>query len=181
MFRVVATRQGFHNQRLRERGEVFDLLTNKDGSYRKAYTLEQSIDVQGNPIRGKFKRIEVPAKDGFGRPFAKNGKAVAEHADYAEDLGNVSVSEGPNVGEAIHLGWMYKVPDDTPLGQYPDVLDFWNPKIRLPEPYVASVAPGGVSSRGSAPIKDFEDDKVEVIAPGSKDKVLGTGPRPPGA
>jgi hypothetical protein len=181
MFRVVATRQGFHNQRLRERGEVFDLLVKKDGSYRQAYKLEPMIDIQNNVIPGRFKRVPIQAKDGMGKLIeGKNGKVVPEHADYAEDIGNVPVDSGPNTGEAIHLGWMFKVPDDTPIGQYPDVLDFWNPKVRLPEPLVASVAPGGVASRGSAPIKEFEDDKVEVIAPGSRDKVLGTGPRPPG-
>jgi len=181
MFRVVATRQGFHNQRLRERGEVFDLLTKRDGSYRQAFKLEAVIDLQGNVIPGKWKKAPIQAKDGNGRLMeSKNGKIIPEHADYAEDMGNVSITDGPGVGENIHLGWMFKVPDDTPIGQYPDVLDFWNPKIRLPEPYVVSVAPGGVASRASAPIKEYEDDKVEVIAPGSRDKVMGTGPRPPG-
>ena len=33
IWRVVATQQGFHNQTLREPGEVFDLLLYPDGSY----------------------------------------------------------------------------------------------------------------------------------------------------
>jgi hypothetical protein len=178
MFRVVATQQGFHNQRLREPGEVFDLLVRKDGTYRHATRNEPILSTEGVPIPGRFKKVEVPAKDGYGRPFQKNGKAVPEHADYAEDKGNVGVTEGPNAGESIHLGWMYKVPDSVPIGQYPPNTDFWADNLRLPQPYVVEVAPG---SRSAAPIKTFDDDPVRVIAPGTKGSDTGgTGPRPPG-
>jgi len=183
MFKVVATQEGHYNQILRTPGEVFELLRRKDGAYRAKYAREPVTTAEGVPIPGQFKKVAVQAKDGYGRPYkGKDGKFIPEHEDYAEDRGNVAITEGPNAGESIHLGWMFKVPDNVPVGIYPEGVDFWNEITRIPPPgYVREIPPGGTVSRAAAPIKSFDDDKVYVVAPGTKDRgAAGPPPRPPG-
>jgi hypothetical protein len=126
--RVVATQQGFYDQILREVGEVFELLKNKDGSDPQAFRRDQVLDEKGVPIPRKFVKVAL---------FEDEAKKKPLHRDYAEDMGNVLIEQGPLEGETFHNGWMKKVPDRVPCGLYPldqngALLDFWSPHVQLP-------------------------------------------------
>lgn len=167
--RVVATREGHYNQMLREAGEVFDLLLAKDGSYKRLIIRRPILDNDGNRT-GRFKDHHIIAKDWRGEPVMtegvdKDGKKtgklvnVAEHEDFAEDIGNVSITDGPLAGEIQHIGWMRRVPPNVPIGFYPPNTDFWN-GMQIPGP--TSVRVIGAQHPRAAKILDY---KGQTFAP----------------
>ena len=108
--KVVATREGFYDNILRDPGEVFELLMNDDGSMPIAEQFIAKID----PATGK------PAADGSGDYITivdKDGTAI--HRDYAPDQGDVAIRFGPRRGDMMPMGWMLEVPEDTEVGIYP--------------------------------------------------------------
>lgn len=138
--KVVATRQGFYNQILREPGEVFQLLNKADGSMPEATRVEPVLDKDGLPIPRRFKRVAV--KDEHGKPV---------HAHFAKDLGSQLCEDGPSAGESIHLGWMLEVPERVPVGRYPPDTDFWTENVMLPPAVPVQI---GQQDRRAAPIKN---------------------------
>lgn len=162
--RVVATRHGVYNQILREPFEVFDLLLTKEGNYKPLLRALPIYDKEGNRT-GKWRKEAVPAKDWNDEPILYQGKAVLEHEDFAEDLGNIAVNEGPLAGEVQHVGWMRKVPPTTPIGIYPENTDFWSPGVMLPPP-IAFHHVGQQSAR-AAQILEYKGQRqtVTVQAP----------------
>lgn len=125
MWRIVSTQQGLYNQVLREKGEVFDLLLYEDGTYPPAYKYTQRTDAAGKLLE-EWDEEELLGKD---------NKPV--HRDYAEDQGMKTITRGPVRGDTIRFGWMKRVPDRTPIGQYPvsadgQMPDFWAKNVMLP-------------------------------------------------
>lgn len=144
--RVVATQVGFYNQILREVGEVFDLLSNPDGTYPVMFKKEFEV-IEG--VR-RMKKIPVYISDEAGNPkVGKGGKPTPEHRDFSEDLGNVLIEEGPKAGESLQVGWMRRVPDHVPVGLYPEGIDFWS-GAQLPQAYVRQI---GQQDRRAAAIR----------------------------
>lgn len=126
IWRVLATQQGLYNQVLREPGEVFDLLLYEDGTYPVAYKYTPKKDAAGKDIPEEWNEETVLGKD---------KKPV--HRDFAEDQGMKTITRGPVRGDTIRFGWMKRVPDRVPIGQYPvglngDMPDFWASNIQLP-------------------------------------------------
>jgi hypothetical protein len=151
VWRVVATQQGHYNQVLREIGEVFDLLCYADGTFPIAVKYTQKKDATGK-LLDEWDEEQVLGKD---------KKPV--HRDFAEDQGYKLITRGPVKGDSIRFGWMKRVPDRTPLGQYPPVNngelpDFWSQNVQLPQAH--EVIPGPRSRgqqdprRNHAPILD---------------------------
>jgi hypothetical protein len=118
LWKVCATRQGHFDQLLREPGEVFELLPNEDGSWpwredwvKKSEAGNREIlDEDGDMVLVQF-------ADKHGAPM---------HRDFAIDQGLQLMKRGPMRGESVHLGWMRRVPDETPCGLYQEGTDFWN-------------------------------------------------------
>lgn len=106
-WRVVATCQGHYNQFFMEVGMVFDLLTYQDGSYPVALKHVQKKDDKGALI-DEWDSTPIIGKDG-----------CAIHRDFSHDQGTKAIKTGPKKGEVMRFGWMKRVPDRTPLGQYP--------------------------------------------------------------
>lgn len=160
VWRVVATQQGQYNQVLREIGEVFDLLLHADGSFPVAIRYIQKKDAAGKPIEEWDEETVI----------GKDKKPV--HRDFAEDQGFKLITRGPVKGDSIRFGWMKRVPDRTPLGQYPttnngDLPDFWNPSVQLPQAYTVVPAAGErgpeVGKRNHARILDvLPKEQVEA-------------------
>jgi len=127
-WRVVATQQGHYNQCIMDVGMVFDLLLHDDGTYPPALKHTQKKDEKGNLIPDEWDSEPILGKDK--KPL---------HRDFSEDMGNKAIKSGPKKGEVIRLGWMKRVPDNTPLGLYPVDesgtihADFWNPRAQLPQ------------------------------------------------
>lgn len=152
LWRVVATQQGFYNQILRDKGEVFDLLTYADGGYppMEDWVAKKGADGKDIPEEGEY----VVRKD------KKSGIVI--HRDFAEDRGDLQIRKGPMRGEIIRSGWMKLVPADVPVGVYPldkdgNLPSFWG-RVRLPEPYVREV---GTQDRRAAKILDHAP-KIEA-------------------
>ncbi len=131
--RVVATQLGQYDQILRDVGEVFDLLDGPDGSIpaAKVWVPTKMADGKDHPIDGEL----VVVTDAEGNPV---------HRDFAEDMGDQVIEAGPMRGEVARLGWMRRVPDDTPCGMYPPGTNFW------PEERTAAAARRN-APRNSAP------------------------------
>jgi len=151
IWRVVATQQGQYNQVLREIGEVFDLLCYADGTFPIAVKYTQKKDASGK-LLDEWDEEQVLGKD---------KKPV--HRDFAEDQGYKLITRGPVKGDSIRFGWMKRVPDRTPVGQYPtvnngDLPDFWSPNVQLPQAYPVIPPPGDrgqeLSKRNHARILD---------------------------
>lgn len=143
--KVVATNLGQYNQILREKGEVFELLSNPDGTYPVMFKREfETVD----GVR-RLKKIPLYILDAEGKPKLKNGKPVPEHRDFAEDMGNILIEEGPKAGESMQVGWMQRVPDHVPCGLYPEGVDFWS-GAQLPQAFTRQV---GQQDRRAAPIR----------------------------
>lgn len=126
IWRVVATQQGLYNQVLREKGEVFDLLLYADGTYPVAYKYTQKKTAEGKDVPDEWNEEILLGKD---------KKPV--HADFAEDQGMKTITRGPVRGDTIRFGWMKRVPERVPIGQYPvtfdgQMPDFWAANIQLP-------------------------------------------------
>jgi hypothetical protein len=155
-FKVVATQTGYYNGCEREPGEVFELLLNEDGSYPPKIVPVPNSDENGNRLPG-VKRVRIQMKDCWDRPVTtKDGKAIAEHDDFAEDIGNSPVVDGPAAGEILRLGWMRRVPASVPLGFYPAEFDFWQPNVQLP-PVLHRIL--GQEDRRAAPVLKYRDEK----------------------
>lgn len=127
VWRVVATVQGHYNQIIRDPGEVFELLQYADGTYPVAYKYTPKKDEAGKVIPDEWDEAVVLGKD---------KKPV--HRDFAEDQGMKTITRGPVRGDTIRFGWMKRVPDKTPIGQYPvslegDMPDFWATNVQLPQ------------------------------------------------
>jgi hypothetical protein len=146
--KVVATMVGYYNHILRDVGEVFSLLDYPDGTYPQAYRKVAKV-VNGVPVPGQWVAEPMWVVDEDGKQLLKNGKPIPAHRDYAEDLGNLLIEEGPNAGEAVHLGWMRKVPEHVPEGLYPPNIDFWSRNVQLPVPYIRGI---GQQDRRATPI-----------------------------
>lgn len=127
IWRVLATQQGLYNQVLRNPGEVFDLLLHEDGTYPVTYKYTPKKDAAGKDIPDEWDEQVVLGKDK--KPI---------HRDFAEDQGMKTITRGPVRGDTIRFGWMKRVPDRVPIGQYPvafngDMPDFWATHIQLPQ------------------------------------------------
>lgn len=123
IWRVVATQQGFHNQILREPGEVFDLLLYADGSYPPLQRELPKKDEKGAIIPDEYTYETVYIK----------GTKDPVHRDFAEDRGHIPIKHGPHRGDTMRFGWMKRVADTVPVGLYPEGTNFWN-KTMLPPP-----------------------------------------------
>lgn len=151
-WRVLATQLGYYNQQEFFPGEVFDLLNFADGTYPHAVTYHQKKDAQGKDIPDEFEERVVLGAD-----------KQPVHRDFALDEGEKLMKKGPKRGEVIRFGWMKRVPDRTPIGQYPVKdgiceVDFWTKGVQLPQPYQSKPTPrerGPESAkRNHAPILD---------------------------
>lgn len=160
LWRVVATVQGQYNQVLREPGEVFDLLLHADGTYPSAVKYLPKKDADGKLLEDEW--LEEPV-------LGKDKKPI--HRDFAEDQGFKKITRGPVRGDTIRFGWMKRVPDRTPVGQYPvafngDMPDFWATNVQLPQAFQTIPPPGerGQEShkRNHARILDVLPKEVEA-------------------
>lgn len=155
-WRVVATQQGFYNQQLFEVGEVFDLLSYADGTYPHAVKYLPKKDAEGKVIADEFDEEPILGKD---------KKPV--HRDFAEDQGDKLMRSGPKRGEVMRFGWMKRVPDSVPIGQYPVkdnlcTVDFWARGIQLPPAVQAKPLPG---ERGPENPKRNHARVLDVLPP----------------
>lgn len=129
-WRVVATVQGFYNQTIMDVGMVFDLLTYEDGTYPPMLKHVQKKDDRQQLIPDEWDTTVVVGKDGF-----------VVHRDFSHDQGDKAIKSGPKKGEVMRFGWMKRVPERTPLGQYPVDGDgniqanFWDKNQQLPQAY----------------------------------------------
>jgi hypothetical protein len=167
-WRVVAMQQGQYNQFMMEIGMVFDLLTYQDGTYpiAKRYVLKK--DDNGAPLLGWDDKERFIAENWDHVPvIGKDGVVV--HRDFALDLGTKPVKSGRMKGEVMRVGWMKRVPDRTPLGQYevdPDTglckANFWEPRVQLPQAFDVGYHPWqpgpGDRKRNHAAILAFYPD-----------------------
>jgi len=124
LWKVVTTRPGVYDQILRGAEldrpmEVFELLPNDDGSYPEKVKYTPRKDAQGALARDEYGDVIQDAEVVIG----SDGKP--EHAVFAEDTGAMTIERGPLRGETFFLGWMRRVPDETPCGLYPAGTDFW--------------------------------------------------------
>ena len=118
IWRVVATQQGFHNQTLREPGEVFDLLLYPDGSYPPLQRELPKKDEKG---------VIIPDEFTYETVYVKGSKPpIPVHRDFAEDRGHVAIKHGPHRGDTMRFGWMKRVPDTVAVGLYDPSVNFWN-------------------------------------------------------
>jgi hypothetical protein len=141
MWKVVATMQGFYDQGLRERGEVFELLdVGEGGEYPPQVRVVAHKDSLGRIIENEVDEETVTAGDG-----------TPLHRDYAEDTGGVPIRSGPLKGEVFNAGWMLRVPDSTPAGFYPpEAIErglFWLDEAR----WSMNGGNGGERSKAPAP------------------------------
>lgn len=134
-WKVVATQQGQHNQLLRNIGEVFDLMTYPDGTYPAQILYTPKKDKAGVVIEDQYDEKLITCKSIDGK------RTETAHRDFAEDVGPQLQRKGPKKGEVMRFGWMRRVPDDVPVGQYPlqgkesnQLPDFWG-RVQLPQPY----------------------------------------------
>lgn len=127
-WKVVATQPGQYNQVLRisdqQFVEVFELLHYADGKVPLQFKDTPKRDAQKRIIPDEFEQKPVMVKtlDGKGTEQA--------HRDFSEDLGNRLIKSGPKKGESIQIGWMRRVPDNTPVGLYPRGTDFFRGEPR---------------------------------------------------
>lgn len=105
--RVQATKLGFYNNYLHEIGEVFDLLNDENGDMPLRMIKVEVKGADGKPT-GEF--VEEVYLDEKGNPM---------HRDFSpHDMEWRGV--GHFKGDVFREGWMRIVPDDTPLGIWPD-------------------------------------------------------------
>lgn len=153
MWKVVATQMGQYNQVLREEGEVFELLAYADGTYPPA------VKYIPKKVNGKIVEDEWDEEAILG----PDQKPI--HADFAEDQGAKLIKKGPKKGEVMRFGWMKRVPDKTPVGQYPEGTDFWA-NTQLPPAFMVVPPPGRRGPedhrRNHAPILDHLPKEVEA-------------------
>lgn len=152
VWRVVATQQGQYNNCIMDIGMVFDLLLHEDGSYPPALNHKPRKDDKGVVVPDEWISTAIIGKD---------NKPV--HRDFAEDMGNRVIKQGPRKGEVMRTGWMKRVPDSTPLGLYPVdgdgniQCDFWAKNVQLPQAFDVGYHPWQPSTmdrkRNHAPIR----------------------------
>lgn len=143
--RVQATKLGFYNNYLHEIGEVFDLLMNDDGSMPLRMA---RVDVLGPDGKPTGETVEEVYLDPNGNPV---------HRDFSpHDM--EWKGRGHFKGEVFHEGWMRIVPDDTPLGIWPDREFGIAPKAPIQRVMRAEGTPLNVAS--SAPVRGKIDRTV---------------------
>jgi hypothetical protein len=132
---------------------VFDLLNNEDGTMPIRMKRTDVLDEKGKPT-GEYNEEFWPDRDGN-----------AVHRDFAPDDFEVA-GRGEFRGQLFSPGWMRQVPDDTPIGIYPEDTVFGEAGIEKKAPMSRQIRPQNIpaNSPAAAPIRGKTSERVRRSA-----------------